>query len=78
MNLIVGITNAAEFIGCNPITIHRKIEEATTGGKWNEDVFPKPVEEKPQRKGILRIWKAEDLKKYIPLKRGRPKSNIDN
>jgi hypothetical protein len=70
MELIIGIKNAAEFLKCGERTIHRLVERASQAKQWDETLFPKPFQEKLQKNGILRIWRAEDLKKFSPRKRG--------
>ena len=70
MELIVGITNASKFLNCGERTIRRLVERATESKEWDETYFPKPFQDNPQKNGALRIWKAEDLKKFIPRKRG--------
>jgi hypothetical protein len=63
--VITGIREAANFLGCGEITIHRMIKRRE---------FPKPIEEfgmNTKASKVIRVWKKKDLEDFKPQMRGR-------
>ena len=69
---ITGIREAANFLGCGEITVHRMIKRGE---------FPKPVQEfgmNTKATKVIRIWKRVDILAFKPKMRGRGNPNLVN
>lgn len=68
--VITGVREAAEFLGCGEVTVHRMIKRGE---------FPQPFREfgmntKATKK--IRVWKKADLESFRPNMRGRGNPNL--
>ncbi len=68
--IITGIREAAEFLGCGEITIHRLIKQ---------NKFPKPIEEfgmNTNATKVIRVWNKKDIEDFKPKMRRRGNPNL--
>ena len=68
--VITGIREAADFLGCGEITIYRMIKRSE---------FPKPIEEfgmNTKATKVIRVWRKKDLEAFKPQMRRRGNPNL--
>lgn len=68
--VITGIREAANFLGCGEVTVHRMIKRGE---------FPTPIEQfgmNTKASKIIRVWNKKDLEALKPNLRSRGNPNL--